>query len=91
MAGSDEPGDVRVELEGAEAKGLAGRLGGRAVRNYYSEHPWIGVVVALLSSSSIIIGYAAQGILGLLAGAVITVFIALLPPARIKHRDESEW
>ena len=83
--------DVEIELEGAEARAEAGRLGGKAIRNYYSERPWIALVVALAGAVSVIIGSVSGGISGLIVGVIIALFLAVLPPARSQHRDESNW
>jgi len=88
---TEERKDVAVELEGAEVRAEAGKLGGRAVRNYYSERPGIALSVALLGASSVIIGAILAGGLGLIVGVMISIVVAVLPPARKSHRDESDW
>jgi hypothetical protein len=91
MADKKDSVDVDVRLKGAEARAQAGRLNGKTVRRYYSEHPLIGIAVASLAALSIIIGASISGFLGAIVAAVVTVILALLPPLRTKHRDESEW
>ncbi len=91
MVSSDKSKDVMVKIEGAEMRGEAGRLSGECIRNYYSERPWTGLVVALLGAVSSIVGYVVEGGLGLIVGVVIALIVAVLPPARTLHRDKSVW
>ena len=70
---------------------MAGRIGGTTISNYYIQRPWLALIIASLSAISIIGGFVLKGMYGVLFGAVVTVILALFPPAVTKIRETHSW
>ena len=87
----DSRKDEEVTLEGAAAKAEAGILGGKAIRNYYAERPWLRLFVALLGVVSVIAGYVLEKTTGAFIGAFLAVIMGLLPPVITRVREKTEW
>lgn len=82
---------MNVKLVGAGIDAKAGKLGGKVTRNYYEDRPWVGLLIAVVSAASIIVGAILVGTVGAIIGALLAIIVGLLPPTITKVRETEEW